>query len=194
MTKIIGLTGGIGSGKTTIANYFQTLGIPVYIADAESKKIANLPEVIARIKETFGAAIFDHDTLNRIRLAELVFKNPQKLKALSAIIHPRVQSHFSSWVDEHAKYPLIIKEAAILFESGSYKDCDSVISVTAPLEIRIQRIMDRDKVTRQSVLDRINNQWTDEQRVANSDFVIENSNLKEAQRQADEILKKLTIQ
>jgi len=193
MTKIIGLTGGIGSGKTTIANYFHSLGIPVYIADTESKKITDNPGIVQKIQQTFGNDIFDGTVLNRGKLADLVFNNPAKLKQLNAIIHPVVKEHFQSWLTQHCKYPLIIKEAAILFESGSYKDCDKIITVTAPIETRIKRVLSRDKASREVVLDRINNQWTDEQRIEKSDFVINNTNLENAKLQADEILKKLTI-
>ena len=194
MAKIIGLTGGIGSGKSTIAQYFQTKGIPVYIADDESRKITQTAEVIASINEKFGTEIFDDGILNRRKLAALVFENRQQLQQLNAIIHPHVKKHFDSWVNSHSNFPVVIKEAAILFESGSYEDCDKIITVIAPLELRLGRIIDRDKISRESAISRVNNQWTDEQRIARSDFIIENIDLEMAKRQADEILKKLMIQ
>jgi dephospho-CoA kinase len=194
MTKIIGLTGGIGSGKTTIANHFLAAGIPVYIADDEARKIMQSSAIIEEIKKTFGSAIFDAAILNREKLSEIVFNNPEKLKQLNAIIHPAVKNHFGNWILNHTKHPFIIYEAAILFESGSYENCDLIITVTAPIESRIQRVIQRDKTTREKVLKRINMQWTDEQRISKSDFVIENISPEIAKSEVDKILKILKIQ
>jgi len=194
MTKIIGLTGGIGSGKTTISKFFSEFGIPVYIADDEAKKISALPETVHSIRTTFGESIFDNGQLNREKLAKIVFNNPEKLKVLNAIIHPAVRAHFESWLKKHTNAALVVKEAAILFESGSYKDCDFVITVTAPLETRISRVLERDATTRENVINRIDSQWTDEQRISKSDYVIKNVNLNASKMQVEEILKKLTIQ
>lgn len=193
MTKIIGLTGGIGSGKTTIANYFSTLGFPVYIADDEARKIMRLPEIVQAIKNTFGDTVFENAILNREKLANIVFNDPEKLKKLNDIVHPAVKKDFQKWILNYKAFPYIIYEAAILFETGRYKDCDSVITVTAPLESRIERVINRDNTTREQVLDRINKQWNDEQRNSKSDYVIENSNLESAKLQIDKILKILKI-
>ena len=193
MTKIIGLTGGIGSGKTTIANFYQSLGIPVYIADDEARKITELPETISKIRQEFGNSIFDNEKLNREKLAQLVFNDADQLRKLNAIVHPAVAKHFKDWLGQHFHEPIVIKEAAILFESGSYKDCDAVITVTAPLETRIERILKRDKTTRSDILKRIENQWPDAKKIANSDYVIDNADIKQAKLQAGEILKKLII-
>jgi len=194
MTKIIGLTGGIGSGKTTIANHFITAGIPVYIADDEARKIMQSSAIIDEIKKTFGSTIFENNVLNREKLSEIVFNNPEKLKQLNAIVHPAVKNHFGNWILNHKNSPFIIYEAAILFESGSYKNCDLIITVTAPIELRIQRVIQRDKTTREKVLKRINMQWNDEQRISKSDFVIENVNPDIAKSEVDKILKILKIQ
>jgi dephospho-CoA kinase len=193
MTKIIGLTGGIGSGKTTIANHFRNANIPIYIADNEARKIAQSPEIIDKIKQKFGNAIFDNSILNREKLSQIVFNDPEKLKLLNAIIHPAVRKHFQSWVLNHKNVPFVIYEAAILFESGSYKNCDSIITVTAPLESRIQRVMRRDKTSREQVILRINAQWDDDQRIAKSDFVIENIDPKSTKLEVGKILKILKI-
>lgn len=193
MTKIIGLTGGIGSGKTTIANHFKAAGIPVYIADDEARLLMQSAEIIQEIKNTFGQIVFDNAILNRQKLAEIVFNNPEKLKQLNSIIHPAVKKHFANWVLNFKKEPFVIYEAAILFESGSYKKCDKIITVTAPIEARIQRVIQRDKTTRELVLKRINAQWTDEKRILKSDFVIENINLENAKKEVDKILKILNI-
>jgi dephospho-CoA kinase len=193
MTKIIGLTGGIGSGKTTIANHFRSLGIPVYIADEEARKIMQSSEVLDAIKEAFGDTIFENEILNRGRLAEVVFGNPDKLIVLNAIVHPAVKKHFKEWVLEHTGVPIVVYEAAILFESGNYKDFDWIITVTAPKESRIQRVMERDGVTREQVVKRINAQWSDEQRFPKSDFVIENIDSEIVKSKTEEILKILKI-
>lgn len=194
MTKIIGLTGGIGSGKSTVAKYFQTFGIPVYIADEQAKIIAESPEIVQAVKINFGDEIFENEKLNREKLSQIVFNNPEKLKQLNAIIHPAVKKDFDLWVKTHANEPYLIKETAILFESGSYKDCDFIITVTAPLETRIRRVIKRDGTTREKVLKRIENQWTDAERIAKSKFIIENINLDNTKIQIENILKKLSIQ
>jgi dephospho-CoA kinase len=194
MTKIIGLTGGIGSGKTMVVEYFKSLGIPVFIADEEAKKLMTSHDIINALSNEFGNEILKNGILNREKLAQLVFNNPKKLQKLNGIVHPKVKIHFENWVEKHKNYPFVAKEAAILFESGSYKYCDTIITVTCPLEIRLQRVMKRDKTDRESVLKRIENQWTDEQRIAKSDYVIDNLSVESTKKQVDEILKKLKNQ
>ena len=194
MTKIIGLTGGIGTGKTMVAEYFKSLGIPVYIADSEARQLMTSDNIIKALSNEFGNEILENGILNREKLAQLVFNNPKKLQKLNSIVHPEVKKHFDNWVEKHKNYPFVVKEAAILFESGSYKYCDTIITVTAPLETRLQRVMKRDKTDRESVLKRIENQWTDEQRIAKSNFVIYNLSVESTKKQVDEILKKLKNQ
>ncbi len=194
MTKIIGLTGGIGSGKSTIAQYIQSLGYPVYIADLEAKKLMETPEMAARIQDAFGADYITHQHVNREKLAQHVFNNPEALQQLNAIVHPAVQAHFVQWVAQQAATPFVFKEAAILFESGSYKNCDHIITVVAPVETRIERVMARDNTSREAVLQRINNQWTDEERIAKSDFTIQNTSINEARLQTETILNLLKNQ
>lgn len=191
MTKIIGLTGGIGSGKTTISKWFEAENIPVYIADNEAKKMMLLQNTIDKIVVIFGKEILQNGTINTKELSKIVFNNPEKLKQLNQIIHPLVKNHFDNWVDLHSKYPFIIKEVAILFESGSYKYCDKIITVVTNLSTRISRVMQRDNCTEQEVLDRIKNQWTDEQRIEKSDFIIENNTSQIAKEQFLAVLKKL---
>lgn len=191
MTKIIGLTGGIGSGKSTIAGYFKALGIPVYIADDEAKKLMNNPETVKKVQSVFEENVMENDILDRKKIAALVFSNPQKLEQLNSVVHPEVKKHFLAWLKIHKNEPFIIKEAAILFESGSYKDCDKIIMVTAPEAIRIERVMQRDKVTKAQVLERMQNQWPEEEKIKRSDFVIENIDLKESEKKVTEILKEL---
>ena len=190
MTKIIGLTGGIGSGKSTVANYIASKGIPVYIADEEAKKIMEREDVKQKIQNLFDQSVFNSDnSLNRKKIAELVFNHPEKLKKLNTIVHPEVQLHFKNWVKEHKNFPYIIKEVAILFETGGNKQCDKVILITAPEELRIERAMKRDNLTKKDILVRINNQLPDSKKKKLSDFIVENINLNNTFLKIDEILK-----
>lgn len=194
MTKIIGLTGGIGSGKTMVANYMKSLGIPVYIADEEAKKIMDTQEVVKLVQNAFGSTVINTNKINREQLAKLVFNNPEQLQKLNAIIHPIVKQNFDNWVKNQGNVPFVVKEAAVLFESGGDQYCDSVITVTAPLETRLERVIQRDKTNRESVLVRIKNQWSDEKKIENSDYVIHNITLEDTKNQVDNILKILKNQ
>jgi dephospho-CoA kinase len=191
MTKIIGLTGGIGSGKTTVARYIAAQGIPVYIADEEAKKVMNTPEVLSLVANTFGDSVLENGVINRQKLAQLVFNAPEKLQQLNNIIHPKVKQDFENWVQKHHNHPFVIKEAAILFESGSYQFCDKIITVTAPENVRLQRVIQRDSVTEDQVLARMQNQWKEEEKIALSDYVIQNINIEDTKIQVDNILKTL---
>ncbi|MEH6704185.1 MAG: dephospho-CoA kinase [Galbibacter orientalis] len=171
---IVGLTGGIGSGKSTVAKFFKELGVPVYIADLEAKKLMETNDDIRRdIISIFGAEAYENNLPNRKYLAEIVFENPEKLEQLNAIIHPAVGKHFEEWYQQQ-KAPYVIKEVAILFENGGDKQCDLVITVTAPKEIRIERVLKRDQTTRKAIEARMQNQWSDKEKIKKSDFVIEN--------------------
>jgi dephospho-CoA kinase len=190
MTRIIGLTGGIGSGKSTVANYIASKGIPVYIADEEAKKIMERTDVKHNIQNLFPQSVLNDDnTLNRNKIAEFVFSNPEKLKQLNAIVHPAVKNDFSNWMKEHKDASFIIKEVAILFETGGHKDCDKVILITAPEDVRIERAMKRDNSSKESVLARIKNQLPEADKIKLSDFVVENTNLETTLLKIDEILK-----
>lgn len=188
MTKIIGLTGGIGSGKTTIANHLKALGIPVYNSDEQAKKILYFPEILMSLKSAFGDIIFNNNLLDKEKLSELVFNNQEELKVLNQIIHPKVKIDFDKWLSANKNATLVIKEAAILFESGSYKDCDAIISISAPQELRIQRVIDRDHATLEEVMAKINNQWTDDMRNKKSDYVIDNQDIEIACAQTEKII------
>jgi dephospho-CoA kinase len=193
MTKVIGLTGGIGSGKTTIANYFNEMGVPVYIADDGARNVMKSDDIIEEIKISFGEALFENNILNRAKLAEIVFNDKDKLAELNAIVHPAVKKDFEVWLLQHKSYQYVIYEAAILFESGRYKECDLIITVTAPEEVRIERVLKRDNTTREQVLSRMEMQWNDENRISRSNFVINNDNLKNAKEEVVKILKILDI-
>ncbi|MES2837269.1 MAG: dephospho-CoA kinase [Bacteroidota bacterium] len=171
----IGLTGGIGSGKSTVAKVFLQLGIPVFFADDESKLLLFQDNVIKKIVSVFGESVLNENKIDKAKLAEIVFVDKEKLKLLNNILHPLVAERYANWIIENKTKSFTIKEAAILFESGSYLDCDKVICVSADENIRIERVVSRDKVSKESVLARINNQWTEEQRIAKSDYVIYNN-------------------
>ena len=189
--KIIGLTGGIGSGKTTVAKMFTTLGIPVYIADLEAKALMNRSKVIKRkLIALFGEEAYVNGRLNKPFIANKIFNNPELLAKMNAIVHPKVASHFKRWIKKQdAKY--CIKEAAILFENGSYKQCDYNILVTAPESMRIKRVIERDKSTQEKVKAIIKNQWSDKDKMELADFIIENIELEKTKKQVLKIHKKI---
>jgi dephospho-CoA kinase len=189
--KIVGLTGGIGSGKTTVANMFQALGISIYIADEEAKKLMASSKVIKRkLVELFGEKAYVNDTLNKPYIADTIFKNRLLLEKMNAIIHPRVASHFKRWLLKQ-KSPYVIKEAAILFENEGYKQCDLIITVTAPKELKIKRLLSRDNMTIEKIEAIMNNQWNDEEKIKLSHYVIVNSELENTQKQVIKIHKQI---
>ncbi len=172
----IGITGGIGSGKSLICDIFKTLGVPVYSSDIEAKNILDEdPSMNSELKKIFGEEIYDQKGhLNRKIVAEKVFNDPDALQALNSIVHPIVRNHFLIWVEKNKEAPYIIKEAAILIESGAHKDVDAIVTVFTPEELRIERVMKRDKVSRESVQARINKQMKENEKVELSDYVIYN--------------------
>lgn len=194
MMKIVGLTGGIGSGKTTVANLFSELNVPIYIADKEAKALMNKSKVIKRkLIQLFGKDAYKAEELNRPYLAEQIFNDKNLLQQMNAIVHPKVASHFKRWIKKQAA-PYCIKEVAILFENGSYVNCDKVITVIAPLEIRISRVLQRDQTTTSKIKAIIKNQWQDQERMKLSDYVISNDdNLQHLKYQINEIHQKLLV-
>jgi dephospho-CoA kinase len=188
---IVGLTGGIGSGKTTVANFFKGLNVPVYIADDEAKKLMNVSKILKRkIKKLFGDEAYVNDELNRPFIASKIFNDKSLLDKMNAIVHPKVGKHFLKWLEKQ-EHPYVIKEAAILFENEGYKDCDYIITVIADKQVRIKRIMERDSTSIQKINAIMQNQWNDQDRVKLSDFVIKNNSLKNTKEQVFEIHKKL---
>ena len=184
---VIGLTGGIGSGKSTIAKEFATLGIAVFNSDEQAKAlIANNAQVKEKIITAFGEEAYENGEYNRAYIAQIVFNNSEKLAILNGIVHPALAKYFKQWAKKQTS-PYVLKEAAILFESGSYKDCDYIITVTAPEEVRIARVMARDHCTEAQVCARMAQQWSDAQRIALSDAVIENIDLESAKEQVKRI-------
>ena len=188
---ILGLTGGIGSGKTTIANMFSELGIPIYIADEESKKLLVTSKVIKRkLIALFGEETYKGNELNKPHIANKIFNDKMLLQQMNAIVHPKVAQHFKRWL-KRQETPYVIKESAILFESGAFKNCDLILTVTAPEKIRIERVMQRDSTSEDKVLNIIKNQWPEDEKVKRSNFVIINEKLEESQKKVLEIHKKI---
>lgn len=171
----IGLTGGIGSGKTTVAKIFELLNVPVYYADAASKRLYHTDKnLISALKKNFGEDIYTNEILNRTKLAQIVFNDPHKLALLNQLVHPLTIQDAQNWMKLQTA-PYIIKEAALLFETGSASDLDYIIGVNAPLSIRIQRVMERDSITREQVLSRMDQQMDEDIKMSLCEFVITNS-------------------
>lgn len=193
--KIIGLTGGIGSGKSTVASIFQQLGVPVYNSDIRAKHLMNEnEEIIANIKAVFGNSTYNSNgVLQREVLASIVFNNATKLQQLNSIVHPWVKKDTTEWEKKHEAHAYVIKESAILFETGIYKDMYKIILVTAPEDIRINRVMERDSCTRSDVLQRISKQFSDEKKIPLSDYIIVNDGIQALLPQVKEIHQKIVL-
>lgn len=189
---IIGITGGIGSGKTTAAKYFEKLGFPLYNSDLKARAIQNENiDVINQIINIFGKDSYTNEGLNRPYIANITFNDKEKLKQLNQIVHPAVFKDYQNWISKQ-NTQFVIKEAAILIESGSYKDCDYIIVVNADLEIRIERTIQRDNLSREQIIARINNQLSDSERSKYADFIIDNSkDLNHLYNQIDDIVRNL---
>lgn len=189
MTKIIGLTGGIGSGKTTVAKYFASKGVPVYIADEAAKNIMNNKEVIQEVQAIFSENVIQKNGfLDRNAIREFVFKDKRKLEQLNKIIHPKVKTDFENWLKQNKEAPFVIKEVAILFETNGQKYCDATILVTAPIEIRIKRVLERDTTSRENILQIIKNQLPEERKIELATYVIENENLNITYKKVDNLI------
>lgn len=185
--KVLGLTGGIGSGKTTVANMFRDLDIPVYIADEEAKKLMNSDaQVQKEIKTIFGEAAYKNGILDRKFLAEKVFNNKELLEKLNKIVHPAVGKNFAAWKKRQVSN-YVVYEAAILFEKGGYKKCDYNLLITAPREVRIQRVMNRDEATPAEIESRMNHQWSDEKKAELADFIVINDKLPQTRKEVQKI-------
>lgn len=188
MAIIVGLTGGIGSGKTSIMKHIEALGYSTYYADDAGKKVMENPGVIAKITRLLGEEVLENGILNRKKISAAVFADPEKLKALNGIVHPAVKEDFEAFIAARPEREIVVKESAILFESGAYKQCDYTVLITAPEEVRIERVMQRDKISAEEVRNRIRNQWTDEEKAKLAHFVVQNLNLNQAFIQISNIL------
>jgi dephospho-CoA kinase len=173
----VGVTGGIGSGKSTVCNLFKCLEVPVFNADETGRRLlAEDKNVIQQVQSIFGKEIMMNGKPDRKKIAEIVFIAPEKLTQLNAIIHPAVRKNFNEWAEVQTS-PYVIDEAAILFETGIYKQLDLTILVTAPDQLRIRRVMQRDSIDEASVRNRMKNQWSDEDKVKLANFVIINDDI-----------------
>ena len=194
----IGITGGIGSGKTTVARIFEVLGIPVYYADDAAKRLMNEDEELQqKIIENFGPEVYENKQLNRTKLASLVFNDPQKLALLNTLVHPATIADAENWMknigheNNSSEIPFAIKEAALLFESGAQKNLDYVIGVNAPYKLRLQRAMKRDKLTKEAVESRLNKQMDETKKMNLCNFIITNDEEQLLIPQVEELHRKL---
>lgn len=173
----VGLTGGIGSGKSFVARIFSELGVPIYQADIEAKKLIEVdPDIVAAYKQFFGDEIYTPLGLNRKQVAALVFGDRAILEKVNRVVHPAVERHFQSWLQQQSHFSYIINEAAILIESGASETMDKLVVVVAPEEVRVARVMERDGVGPEQVHLRMAHQLSDQERIARADFVINNDN------------------
>lgn len=191
---VVGITGGIGSGKSTVVNFFLELGnIAVYLADDEAKKLMNtLPVIKEKLIAEFSAEVYKNDKLNRSFLANIVFSNKKKLELLNSIVHPEVYKHLQDFIQKNKDKDYVLYENAILFENGSDEFCDKIITVTAPKELRIERVIKRDKSTREAVEKRMANQWKEIKKTQQSHYVIQNIEFEDTKAQVCDIHNKLT--
>lgn len=172
--KVIGITGGIGSGKTTTCQIFEQLGAPVYYADVQAKQLMAQDPLKSKIIQAFGEKAYQNGQLDRGYLANQVFSSKERLSVLNGLVHPAVADDFDEWLEQNEKAPYVLKEAAILFESGAYQAVDYTVLVIAPEEVRVNRVMERDGVTHDEVMQRMKNQWTQERKVKLADHIINN--------------------
>ncbi len=191
---VVGLTGGIGSGKSTIVKMFSEFeNIAIYIADDEAKKLmVTSPKIKTQLITEFGEQVYINNKLNRAYLASIVFNNKEKLAILNAIVHPVVNEHLQNFIKENSNKNYILYENAILFENGSDSFCDKIITVTAPENIRIDRVIKRDNSTIENVKNRIKNQWNETKKTLQSNYLIENLTLTNSKEQVLKIHNSLT--
>ena len=185
----VGLTGGIGTGKTTVAGFFQDLNIPVFFADQLSKQLVNTsPRIRQKIIQLLGKDAYQGTMLNSSFVADLVFTDATLLNQLNTIIHPAVLKNFENWLAKQSSH-YVIKEAALIFEIGSQKLYDVIITVTSPIELRIERLMTQRHLSREDILRRIQNQLSDKDKISRSDFVIPNTDITKTKQQVLQIHK-----
>ena len=184
---VLGLTGGMGSGKTTVAAIFKKLGIPVFIADEAGQHLLNTSDNVKKaVVKLFGPEVYQHGTLNRKAVAARVFANKKLLEELNRIVHPAVASSFENWKKQQRSH-YVVYEAAFHFEKGAYRNCDLNLLIRAPLDKKIQRLQKRDQSTLEEIQARMNHQWTDQEKVKLADFVIENDDLEHTQKAVERL-------
>ena len=186
--KRIGLTGGIGSGKSFVANILENMGFPVYYSDLQSKELTKSnPSIKTGLISLFGEEVYSDNELNTQLVATKIFQNEKMRQKVNELIHPIVRKDFDNWA-MNQKSALVFNEAAILFETGAYKNFDANILICAPLELKIKRVMKRENCSREDVLARMNKQWSDEEKMKLADFVIENDEESPILKQIENIL------
>lgn len=187
---IVGITGGIGSGKTFICNKFKDLGVPVYYADIRAKYLMeNNDNLKQKLIEHFGKEVYSNNKINKAFLADRIFNNKEELRFINSIVHPAVEKDLELWKEANKDHQYLIKEAALLFENDSYKKLDKTILVHAPRNERILRVMRRDNTTKKKVVSRIKNQMSDLDKMTNADFIINNN----GKNEIDKIVMKMNI-
>jgi len=187
--KIVGLTGGIGSGKTTVAKMFEALGVPVYIADKEAKELMNKsPYLRQKLIDLLGEEAYDETGLNRPFVASKIFQNKHLLEKINEIVHPEVRKHFHEWLKKQSAV-YVIKEAAIIFEQNMQSQYDKVILVTADKQQRIKRVLKRDHTTPQKINAIMENQLDDSEKIKLADYILENTDLVETQKKVETLHK-----
>lgn len=183
----VGLTGGIGSGKSTVGDFLKDLDVPVYNSDKQAKKLMNSSKKLKKkIVDVFGKSAYSDNQLNRLYIAQTVFGNKELLEKLNKIVHPAVRKHFLKWIKKQNS-PYVVQETALLFENKSMDFYDKIVLVTAPKSIRLNRVMERDGVKKESILERMDNQLEDSEKIEFSDFVIENIDLSETRVKVGEL-------
>ena len=190
--KKIGLTGGIGSGKTYVAQILEKMGYPVYYSDTRAKELCNEdPLIIRQLKELLGDDAYKNKKLNKSFISNQIFSSPNLRETINSIIHPAVRNDFDKWLENLSSHSLVFNEAAILFETKSYKRFDETILVYAPLEIKIQRLIHRDRVSKEEITTKMNTQWSDAKKMTLTRFHILNDEKTPLLEQIEEVLEKL---
>lgn len=186
--KAIGITGGIGAGKSVVCSILRTFDIPIYSSDEEAKKMYGREDLRQRLEERFGRDIYIGGKIDAVRLSKLIFRNKEHLVFVNSLIHPQVAEDFLLWKKKHSSEKLVAMESAILFESGFDRYVDYTLTVFSPLELRMERVMKRDLTDRERILERMKRQMGEEERIENSDFVLFNDGLQPLLPQLEKIL------
>lgn len=190
--KLVGVTGGIGSGKTTVCQVFEVLGVKTYYADSRAKLLMeNEPSLIVKIEQLFGKDAFQDGKLNRKKIAGLVFQNKDLLRQLNGLVHPAVKRDFEQWVQENSSQKILLKEAALLIETGSYKALDALVLVVADKEKRVSRVVNRDQRKEEDVQKIVSEQLSDEEKIPLANFIIENNGSASVISQVMEVYRQL---
>lgn len=189
--KKVGITGGIGSGKSVVGRILEAMNFPVYYSDEASKELVDTDETIRKeLIALLGTEVYQNDKLNRPFLASVIFQNDEMRMKVNQIIHPKVREAFAIWTNKQ-RSPIVFNEAAILFETGAFKTMDATILVTAPVDLKVRRVMERDKSSMENVLERMSKQWSDDEKKPLADFVLNNDEVAPLIAQIEKLLEQL---